>query len=190
MWTPIPGMCPSPNACAQLYHTGECQTTMYSCFGLVRAHQHGMTATCQGGFLQTCQGTDPQMWYLRMGLAKQSAHGNAYEEVLQEIGSVWRVNFCPKKVLNHVTYTSPNTWAKERSNSRISQVISMWHFNRPFPNYLWSHFQSASWCASFHKKISFHSHANERFEKEWLTWKKRLMGIRKWPINVLPRFPV
>ena len=34
--------------------------------------------------------------------------------------------------------------------------------NRPFLNYLWPLFQSESWCSSFHMKISFHSHANEK----------------------------
>ena len=33
--------------------------------------------------------------------------------------------------------------------------------NRPFPNYLWSLFQSETWCLFFHKKISFHLHVNE-----------------------------
>ena len=31
---------------------------------------------------------------------------------------------------------------------------------RPFPNYLWPHFQSESCCSSFHMIKRFHSHAN------------------------------
>ena len=60
-------------------------------------------------------------------------------------------------------------------------------FNRPFPNYLWPHFQSESWCSSFHMQISFHSHANKTnfHMKGWasgLALKMRPKIIRKWPI--------
>ena len=46
--------------------------------------------------------------------------------------------------------------------SLVTRANSIGAVNRPFPNYLLSLFQSKSWCSSFHMKISFHLHLNER----------------------------
>ena len=48
----------------------------------------------------------------------------------------------------------------------FSRNVSLDYFKRcppnwPFPNYLWSLFQSESWCSSFHMKTSFHLHVKE-----------------------------
>ena len=39
----------------------------------------------------------------------------------------------------------------------------MLHEDSPFPNYLWSLFQSESWYSSVHMKINFHLRVNENW---------------------------
>ena len=50
-------------------------------------------------------------------------------------------------------------WTRRRNHSLL-KIAKSGRFNRLFPNYLWSLFQSESWCSSFHMKISFHLHVN------------------------------
>ena len=60
--------------------------------------------------------------------------------------------------------------------------------NRPFPSCLVPLFQSEAWWIAFHKKMSFHSHADKThfhmkgFARS-LALKKRHKTIRKWPVG-------
>ena len=53
------------------------------------------------------------------------------------------------------------TMSESWTINSTSSVNSTLQANRPFPNYLWSLFQSESRCSTFHMNTSVHSSANE-----------------------------